>query len=145
MRSPPADRMPRCIKAPHTLTISSAAFSASVEPGLMPLTPVLLLPLALVLALILVLTPVLLLLLALILALILVLTPALLLLLVLILILPPPTAASTTTSASTYRPHGLPVAVKLFNFAMQLVDGKSCALFIARRVLFSVFLPPYSN
>jgi hypothetical protein len=37
---------------------------------------------------------------------------------------PPPTAASTTTSASTYRPHGLPVAVKLFNFAMQLVDGK---------------------
>jgi hypothetical protein len=60
---------------------------------------------------------------------------------------PPPTkaAASTTTSASTYRPHGLPVAVKLFNFAMQLVDGKSCALFIARRVLFSVFLPPYSN
>ena len=43
---------------------------------------------------------------------------------------PPTTAASTTTSASTYRPHGLPVAVKLFNFAMQLVDGKSCALFI---------------
>ena len=68
--------MPRCSKAPHTLAIASAAFSASVQPGLMPLTPVLLLPLALVLALILVLTPV------------------LLLLLVLILILPPPAAAS---------------------------------------------------
>ena len=77
----PADRMPRCIKVPHALTISSATFSASVKPGLMPLTPVLLLPLALVLALILVLTPV------------------LLLLLVLILILPPAAAAAAAILA----------------------------------------------
>jgi golgi-specific brefeldin A-resistance guanine nucleotide exchange factor 1 len=33
-------------------------------------------------------------------------------------------ATNATSGSNTYTPHGLPVAVKLFNFAMQLVDTK---------------------